>query len=818
MAEQIISPGVFTRETDQSNVSQAVNAIGGAIVGPTVKGPALVPTRVSTFSEFQNLFGSYTNDSYIPFTVEEYLRSGQTITVTRLLYEDGYSLSNGALAIVAESGSAKYVTHVLHPTVAVLGSGSLVSTNYFEDTVLNNYQSGSFEIKVSGSFTTQNVNGVTPTFTNGASLSASINILANNYVGTLFGKTPNSTTYPVYTQYENRSAITLFNNPGNVSVSLQKIPTYEFSEDYKVATTPWITSQKVGSLAMNLFRLHTLSHGTNVNYEIKVAISNIKTSSEVADPAGYSTFTVTVRLVNQTNITNSPFTSNDTDSQPEIVESFSNVNLNPASSRYIERVIGNRYQTVNSENRLVDNREYPNISKYVRVEVDPAVSSGTISNTLIPFGFRALNCPIPNVSGSINLAPATYKQDMLLNSTYNAAVHYGFDFTLAPNMSYLAPIPTSGSSTGSNSDFYLGDISQPAAANFPAGNVYSGTLESALTSNQFTKIKSTTRKFIVPFQGGFDGTRPNLPKFSGANITSANTFGFDCSGTSTTGTVAYRKAFGLLGNTDQYDINMLITPGIIDSLHSAVSSEARALCAQTRLDTFYIMDSNALTDSIETVISQVTPIDNSYTATYWPWVRINNPSNNIPTWVPPSVVIPGALTFNDQTARPWYAPAGLNRGGLTTVTGTYQNLSQSDRDDLYQARINPIANFPVGGVVIWGQKTLQSNISALNRVNVRRLLITVKKFIASVSRFLVFEPNDQAIRDRFLGIVNPYLEQVRAERGLTAFQVRMDNTNNTSADIDAGILNGQLFLQPTRTAEFIVLDFTIQATGAAFPE
>ncbi len=377
MAEQIISPGVFTRETDQSNVSQAVNAIGGAIVGPTVKGPALVPTRVSTFSEFQNLFGSYTNDSYIPFTVEEYLRSGQTITVTRLLYEDGYSLSNGALAIVAESGSAKYVTHVLHPTVAVLGSGSLVSTNYFEDTVLNNYQSGSFEIKVSGSFTTQNVNGVTPTFTNGASLSASINILANNYVGTLFGKTPNSTTYPVYTQYENRSAITLFNNPGNVSVSLQKIPTYEFSEDYKVATTPWITSQKVGSLAMNLFRLHTLSHGTNVNYEIKVAISNIKTSSEVADPAGYSTFTVTVRLVNQTNITNSPFTSNDTDSQPEIVESFSNVNLNPASSRYIERVIGNRYQTVNSENRLVVNGDYPNISKYVF-----SIPSGIITLTL----------------------------------------------------------------------------------------------------------------------------------------------------------------------------------------------------------------------------------------------------------------------------------------------------------------------------------------------------------------------------------------------------------------------------------------------------
>jgi hypothetical protein len=822
MAERIVSPGVFTTETDSSFLPGAIQAIGAAIIGPTVKGPALVPTQIRTFAEFQSKFGSYTDESYVPFTVQEYLRSGQVITVTRLLYEDGYSLSNGALAVVAESGSTKYVTHVLHPTVAVLGSGSSVSANYFQNSVLNTDTDGKFELKLSGSFTTQAINGSTPTFLagNGVSISSSIVSSANNNVATVFGKNPKSLQYPVYVQYENKAATSLFNSLSNVSMSLEKIPTYEFSEDYKVATTPWITSQKIGSTAINLFRFHTLSHGTSVNYEIKVAISNIKTSTEVADPAGYGSFTVTLRRVNQNNIANSPYTSQDTDASPDVVEqSFANVNLNPLSSRYIERVIGNRFQTINGANEIVITGDYPNLSQYVRVEVDPAVASATISNTLIPFGFRAMNSAIPNVSGSVNLAPITYKTDQLSGTTYSSATHFGFDFTNAANLAYLAPIPTSGSTTASNADFYLGNVSQALAANFPSTSPYVGTLEAALTAGTFTdNVYIETRKFIVPFQGGFDGTRPNLPKFTGANITSTNTLGFDCSTTSATGTVAYRKALTLLSNTDQYDINMLITPGIIDSLHSAVTTEARNLCANTRYDTFYVMDSNPITDSISTVVNQVTTIDNNYTATYWPWVRIINPSNNVPTWVPPSVVIPGALSFNDTVAAPWYAPAGLTRGGLTTVNGTYQNLNQSNRDTLYEARVNPIANFPNEGVVIWGQKTLQALPSALDRVNVRRLLITVKKFIASASRYLVFDPNDQTIRDKFLSIVNPYLEQVRAQRGLTAFRVVMDNTNNTPQTIDQNILYGKLFLQPTRTAEFIILDFNIQPTGAAFPE
>ena len=823
----IVSPGIQLNEIDQSFLPGAIAQIGAAIVGPTVKGPALVPTQITSFGQFNAIFGSYSDDSYIPYVVQDYLRNGNVITVTRLLYEDGYYLTNGGLAVVAQSGSTKIITHVLHPVQAVTTTGA---TNVFENSAIASSTSGSFAITVSGSFavatgTNASAIGFDGSFLVGQStpISASIVSTANNYVSKVFGTSPKSTNYPVYVQYENVNASSAFANLAAVTVSLEKISNYEFLQDYAVASTPWITSQKIGSLTQNLLKFHTLSHGTSVNYETKIGIKDVRLATETGDPDGYGSFTVEVRRVNTTSptpgIANSPYSSQDTDKVPDIVETFTNVNLNPNSSRYVARIIGNRYQTVDENGTLFVNGDYPNNSQFIRVEVDQAVADSIIDKSLVPFGFRALNAPVPMVSGSVNLSAATYKTSQVVSSEYNGKNYFGFDFTAQNNINYLAPIPSSGSVTGSNTDFYLGDVNQDAQVGFPTlTTAYSGSLQAALTGSTFTtNIAINTRKFILPFQGGFDGARPNLPKYSGTNIASTNTFGFDCSSTTATGTKSYNKAFTLLSNADYYDINMLLTPGIIDSLHSSVTTAARDL-ATSRQDTFYVMDSNALTDSISTVTAQIRNIDDNYTAIYWPWVRIVNPSKNIPLWVPPSVVVPGALAFNDAVAAPWYAPAGLNRGGLTQVIDTYVNLAQADRDTLYQARVNPIANFPNDGIVIWGQKTLQARPSALDRVNVRRLLITVKKFIASATRFLIFEQNTTQTRDRFLAIVNPYLEQVRSQQGLSVFRVVMDSSNNTPDLIDRNILYGQLFLQPTRTAEFIVLDFNIQATGAAFPE
>tara|TARA_R110001592_G_scaffold98963_2_gene282132 strand:- start:6922 stop:9402 length:2481 start_codon:yes stop_codon:yes gene_type:complete len=826
MAERIVSPGVFTNEVDQSFLAGGVAQIGAAIVGSTVKGPALVPTQITSYGEFEQIFGSYTDDSYVPFVVNDYLRNGNVITVTRLLYEDGYSITNGAIGVIAKSGSGagkvETVTHILHPTQAVLGAGSVVNAAYFEDSVINNNSSGSFEIKVSGSFTTDTT---IPGFSaflagNGASTSASIVSTDNSYITKTYGKSPKSVDYPVYVQYENKAASSLFNKLADVTISLAQVTgsAYSFLEDYKTAATPFITSQKIGTTAKNLFKFHTLSHGTSVSSEVKIGIRDVRLASEVSDPNGYGTFTVEVRRVNTTNIVNTPYSSQDTDRTPDIVESFTNLNLDPDSPRYISRVIGDRYSTITDAGDIVVNGDYINLSKFIRVEVDPGVSEKTNTETLIPFGYVALTSPIPMYSSSLNLT-ATATLTSQVQTTFSSRNYFGFDFTNLNNLNYLSPIPTVLSTTGSNVDFYLGDVSQDAGADFPTSTTaYSGSLTTALNANTFTSnVSVNTRKFMVPMQGGFDGARPNLPKLSGTNIKSTNTFGFDCSGTATTGTKAYNKAFALLSNADYYDMNMLITPGVIDSIHPLVTSAARNLVEQ-RQDTFYIMDSNVLTDNIATVVQQVTNIDSNYAATYFPWVRVVDPGKNKPIFVPPSVVMPGVLAFNDAVTAPWYAPAGLTRGGLTTAIGTYKNLSQSNRDTLYENRVNPIANFPNEGICVWGQKTLQARPSALDRVNVRRLLIEVKKFIASSTRYLVFEQNTSATRNRFLSIVNPYLEQVRAQQGLSAFRVVMDETNNTPDVIDRNIMYGQIFLQPTRTAEFIVLDFNIQPTGASFPE
>jgi hypothetical protein len=823
MAERIVSPGVFTVEKDQSFLQRGIGEIGAAIVGPTIKGPALIPTVVNSFSEFEEIFGSYTEESYLPFTVQEYMKNSGTMTITRLLYEDGYTLTNGALAVVAESASIKYVTHLLHPTIPVQHVSN--TTNVFEASKIDDNVSGSFALTVSGSFLTDaDVPGFSAfTALETASVSMSLDSSANNYVTKVLGTNPKGISYPVYVQYENNTAFSLFQSGAkDVSMSLAVLPTYEFVQDYQSAKTPYITSQKIGSTAVNLFRFCTLSHGNVENFDVKIGIRDVKVDTEVSDPNGYGTFTVEVRKVNNINLPNSPFSSDDTDKSPEIVESFIGCNLDPDSANYVLKRIGDQYREINSEGKIYDYGDYPNLSKYIRVEATDGVKNKTNDKTLIPFGFKAVNSPIPDASGSagnLNLYPVQYITSQNIGSAYSPKNYNGFSFTDKRNLNYLAPLPTSGSNTGSNADFYLGDATQDIGAAFPSlASPYTGSIQAALVgSGLAANVSIATRKFMVPMQGGFDGARPNLPKFTGNNIKNSNTFGFDCSTSTSTGTKSYQKAFAALSNTDFYDMNMLLTPGIIHRLHSSVTTEARQL-AEDRQDTFYVMDLTAERDSITTATSQVTSIDSNYTSTYFPWVKIVDPSRNKPMWVPPSVVVPGALSFNDSVAAPWYAPAGLNRGGLTTVINTYEKLTQSDRDDLYEARINPIANFPNQGICIWGQKTLQSRPSALDRVNVRRLLITVKKFIASATKFLVFEQNTDATRLRFLSICNPYLEGVRAQQGLSAFRVVMDDTNNTPDLIDQNILYGQIFLQPTRTAEFIVLDFNIQPTGASFPE
>jgi phage tail sheath protein FI len=237
---------------------------------------------------------------------------------------------------------------------------------------------------------------------------------------------------------------------------------------------------------------------------------------------------------------------------------------------------------------------------------------------------------------------------------------------------------------------------------------------------------------------------------------------------------------------------------------------------EARADAFYISDFAEAGSSISDVTLQATSVDSNYAATYYPWVKTIDTTTNKLISVPPSVLLPAVYASNDAIAAEWFAPAGLNRGGIVGAVSVLNRLTHSERDTLYENKVNPIASFPGQGIVAFGQKTLQDKASALDRINVRRLLIAVKKFVASTSRYLVFEQNTAVTRGRFINTVQPYLEGIQQRQGLYAFKVVMDETNNTPDVVDRNIMAGQIFLQPAKTAEFIVIDFNILPTGASF--
>ena len=328
--------------------------------------------------------------------------------------------------------------------------------------------------------------------------------------------------------------------------------------------------------------------------------------------------------------------------------------------------------------------------------------------------------------------------------------------------------------------------------------------------NTGTAKTAFTASIPLATSGGFENATGGV--MVGANfydtIDSSNTQGV-------VGT-DYTNMINLLSNTDDYKFNILLTPGLYNADYT---SQATSIISNTqnRGDNLYVLDLVKYGQTVTDVTGQAASRNTSYAASYWPWVQVIDPDTGTQVWVPASTVMGGVFAYNDAVSDPWFAPAGINRGGLGQVVRPERKLAQSTRDTLYTSKVNPIASFPGTGVVVYGQKTLQTKASALDRVNVRRLLIAMKSFISQIANNLVFEQNSIATRNNFLAQVNPYLEGIQQRQGLYAFKVVMDDTNNTADVIDRNQLVGQIYVQPTRTAEFIYLDFNITPTGAAFP-
>ena len=294
----------------------------------------------------------------------------------------------------------------------------------------------------------------------------------------------------------------------------------------------------------------------------------------------------------------------------------------------------------------------------------------------------------------------------------------------------------------------------------------------------------------------------------------------DISNTNSQGLISddYTASLNLLKNKDQYAYNVISVPGLIYGFASHKTDLDDLIdTTTTRGDSILPIDLVAHGSTTDAAITQAGNLNTNYAAAYWPWLLVNDTDTGANVWCPASTIIPSVYIFNDNTSEAWFAPAGFTRGTMPSVVQPEKTLPRSLRDSLYTAKINPIATFPGTGVVVYGQKTLQSLSTALDRVNVRRLMIALKGFIGNVSQNLVFEPNTLQTRNSFLSVVNPYLESVQQNQGLYAFKVVMDDSNNGPDVIDRQELRGTIYLQPVKTAEFIVLDFNLLPTGAEFP-
>jgi uncharacterized protein len=518
----------------------------------------------------------------------------------------------------------------------------------------------------------------------------------------------------VYTYFTSIAAFNYFNNGGE-TLLVSRVVSGSFTSAFTSASaTSNPTPNGCGILNANNSEsvvLKTISEGKLMNSSCSLDASGSLTASGSADNIRWQianrdtangTFSLFIRQ------------GDDTTNNITVLESFTNLSMDPTAPNYVARVIGNQVKAYDSvDNQIEITGDYPNNSRYVYV---------SDVKTPTPFYFDNNGIAKSTLTGSL-------------------------------------PANASGSFIGA-----VGDL-------FGSGADYYNNIDVASTNTQ-----------------GLTGSD-------------------------------YNNMISLMANADDYRYNVLLTPGLFANTATIGASQITSIISNTqnRGDAIFVSDLVPFSSSVNEATSAANAKNTSYAASYWPWVQTVDPDSAQLVWVPASTMVGGVYAYNDTVSEPWFAPAGINRGGLSTVVRAEKKLTQSQRDTLYQNKVNPIATFPGTGVVVYGQKTLQTRASALDRVNVRRLLIALKSYISQVAQNLVFEQNTIATRTSFLNQVNPYLESVQQRQGLYAFKVVMDDSNNTPDVIDRNQLVGQIYLQPTKTAEFIYLNFNILPTGATFP-
>lgn len=727
MAEVLLSPGISLRENDTSQITSGPITAGLALVGPTVKGRVNIPTLVTSYSDFRSKFGdafesaSANYEFLTSIAAQSYFaQGGETILVTRVT-------SGSYTSAVSSIGNTKPATP--GATAAMTMSLNIYANNDPITTGINpNFQTNfifgnswykfiAVNTASGGTVPADDEDGLVYFYawdgTAGrAILTQNLATKMNAILGTagagLFSFT--------YNNLLNRIIVSALNDGAsyNGAYAALEDPAPYYDANYAlvgyVIPASGVLGITTGGANGNpgyAFTLETISEGVIMNNNqgqltngslISGSIDNVRWQIVSPDSAS-GTFTLLIRQ------------GNDTTTNPNVLESFTNVSLDPNASNYIERVVGNFKQSVAYDSSvgqyyIQNTGEYANASRYVRVKE-------------------------------------------VLTPTFNYFNNNG-----TPKSQYFTSLPVASS----------------------------GSFGGA-TGNDLASVTNLYQNISIVTQG-----------LTGTNYTIAD---------------------DILSNPEEFNFQLIAAPGITQQYQSAVVAQYIAM-AEERGDCFYITDLTGYGATVGTPGNLANQLNTNYAAAYWPWVQVLSGATGKLVWVPASTVMPGVYAFNDRVSAEWFAPAGLNRGGIGGALQAERKLSTNDRDTLYQNKVNPIATFPGVGLVAYGQKTLQTKASALDRVNVRRLLINLKRYVRTVAESLLFEQNTLVTRNNFLSQVNPYLESVQQRQGLYAYKVVMDDSNNTAETIDRNQLIGAIYIQPAKSIEFIYIDFNITPTGVTF--
>ena len=740
-----LSPGIYTQENDLSFLQSAPAGGPSAVfIGGFTKGQAFIPMKIKDTYDLLDKTGEPNGKFFSQYAAYQYSKHKGNFWVQRLLWQEGYSKS--AYAIVGITGSETADVLALLTLTGTNGTMSLVKAGVVS--------SSGLDFSTDLQFYVQNEASVRTDYT--------LNTTQVLAIEDIFGTNPYQPSKSVYVVDKYTDLTSFSGSSGKVydTVSIMEITDLlnYTGMPFNHAETPWIGN----SSGTELFKLHHIGDGNYTNREIKIAVQRLNDSPTLQ----YAKFDIVIRAYD------------DTDKKPVILETFSEVDLNPLSESYIGKRIGDQYYKYDLDNnKLTLEGDYPNKSNYVRVELSDDVKESNIAKLGLPTRVYRIPCAY---SGS----------------------NVEFD--------YPTLVTTTGSYSITNPYYkHLGYHTNKNA--IKVLSVPQGVSSSVKLWSGDTLYDDFTYDYFVPMYGGFDGKDPS----TGYVTDLTHIMGFDIAdGVNSKGYDTYVKALNMLKNVQEFDIDVISIPGVnIETSGKKVIFEyALQQICEKRGDCIVLADASEMgTLNVAQVAEYTANFDSSFGAVYYPAVKIKcNYTKTFPI-IPAATLIPSVIAYTERVSQPHYAPAGINRGTLNVLQAV-SKLNKAERDLLYAAKINPIASFASNGTVVWGQKTLQQKASALDRLNVRILINRIAKWINAYGKTVLFDNNTASLRATFTIGVQAYLNNLIISNGLYAFKFKMDQTNNTPDIIDRNQLIGQVWIKPTKTAQFIIIPINIVRT------